>query len=105
MSKTVYKDPDAVLDYIFDWAPATNGRNSRLEDWLDVANGETISSHSVSADTGITVDSDSRIDSDTAVVVWLSGGAEHARYKVTCQITTNQGRTDERTFEVIMKER
>jgi len=40
------KDPDAVLDYGFDWS-----------DWL--ADGETISTSTWTVETGITKDSDS----------------------------------------------
>lgn len=77
------KDPSAVLDYVFDWT-----------EWL--ATGETITDHTITADTGITVDSDS--ESDGVVTVWLSGGTAGINYKVACLITTSAGRTDERTI-------
>ncbi|MFY9174404.1 MAG: hypothetical protein WAO24_03565 [Peptococcia bacterium] len=77
------KDPSAVLDYVFDWTG-----------WL--ATGETISSYTVTAQSGITLDSDSATD-DT-VTVWLSGGTSGSRYRVSCKITTNAGRIDERSM-------
>ncbi len=77
------KDPDAVLDYSFDWT-----------DWL--ATSEIIVSHTVTAETGITADSST--ESDGKVTVWLSGGTAGENYKVACLITTNAGRTDERTI-------
>ncbi len=84
------KDPDAVLDYSFDWS-----------DWLGVA--ETISTKTIDADTGITVDSSS--ESAGVVSVWLSGGTVGTTYAVRCEIVTNELRTDERTIFLKVKER
>ena len=77
------KDPSAVLDYAFDWT-----------DWLAAA--ETITDHTITADTGITVGSST--ESDGKIIVWLSGGTAGINYKVACKITTTAGRTDERTI-------
>jgi hypothetical protein len=77
------KDPSAVLDYVFDW-----------NEWL--ATGETITDHTITADTGITVDSST--ESDGKVTVWLSGGTAGINYKVACLVETSAGRTDERTL-------
>ena len=77
------KDPSAILDWAFDWT-----------DWLAAA--ETITDHTITADTGLTVDSSTE---DAGVVtVWLSGGTAGENYKVACLITTSAGRTDERTI-------
>lgn len=84
------KDPSAVLDYVFDWT-----------EWL--ATGETITDHTITADTGITVDSST--ESDGKVTVWLSGGTAGINYKVACLITTTEGRTDERTIWIKVVER
>ena len=84
------KDPSAVLDYAFDWT-----------EWL--ATGETITDHTITADTGITVDS--WTESDGKVIVWLSGGTAGINYKVTCLITTSAGRTDPRTIWIKVVER
>ena len=84
------KDPSAVLDYAFDWTG-----------WL--AAGETITDHTITADTGITVDSST--ESDGKVTVWLSGGTAGINYKVACKITTSAGRTDERTIWIKVVER
>lgn len=91
------KDPDAVLDYVFDWAPQTNGREGADSDWLAADSGETITSYVMTVETGLIKDSDSLTDDDTSVTVWLSGGAEGQDYSVACKITTSAGRTDERT--------
>ena len=58
MSNTFLKDPDATLDYAFDWSG-----------WLQ--SGETISSYAITVDSGITKESDSQ--SSGVVTVWLSG--------------------------------
>ena len=84
------KDPSAVLDYVFDWSG-----------WLAI--GETITDHTITADTGITADSST--ESDGKVIVWLSGGTAGINYKVACLITTSAGRTDERTFWIKVVER
>ncbi len=77
------KDPSAILDWAFDWT-----------DWLAAA--ETITDHTITADTGLTVDSSTE---DAGVVtVWLSGGTAGENYKVACLVTTSAGRTDERTI-------
>ena len=77
------KDPSAVLDYAFDW-----------NEWL--ATGETITDHTITADTGITVDSST--EDAGKVTVWLSGGTAGENYKVACLIETSAGRKDERTI-------
>ena len=92
------KDPSAVLDYVFDWT-----------EWL--ATGETIAVDSetgeklitITADTGITVDSST--ESGGKVTVWLSGGTAGINYKVACKITSTAGRTDERTIWIKVTDR
>lgn len=95
------KDPEAVLDYKFDWAAETNGSGS--DNWL--SEGETISSYTITASDGITVDSDSITDSGTSVTVWLSAGYAGQDYTVACRIVTNMSRTDERTMQFRVRQR
>ena len=95
------KDPDAVLDYKFDWKSSTNGNG--FTDWL--ASSETISMHTITASAGITVDSSSITDTNTSVTVWLSGGTAATPYTVACKIVTSAGRTDERTITINVAER
>jgi hypothetical protein len=84
------KDPDAVLDYSWNWSA-----------WLQPS--ENISAHSILAPTGITLDSSS---ADAGVVTaWLSGGTNGQTYRVTCRVTTDQGRTDDRSIEVWVQDR
>jgi len=84
------KDPNEVLDYQIDW-----------EDWL---NTDTIltSSWSISP-TGLTEDSDS--NSDTTATIWVSGGTEGEIYTLTNQITTDGGRTAERSIVIYLTDK
>jgi len=84
------RDPDSVLDYAWDYS-----------EWLQ--DDETISSHVVTADAGITKDSDS--EDSGIVTVWLSGGTAGNNYIVACKITTSAGRTEERSILIRCKER
>ena len=98
---TFIKDPDAVLDYKFDWKASTNGTGT--SDWL--ATTETITSHTITAATGITVDSSAITDTSTTVTVWLSGGTAGTDYTVACEIVTSESRTDERTMTIAVRQR
>jgi hypothetical protein len=86
------KDPDAVLDYAFDWSS-----------WLDAGSSEAISSYTIDADTGITVDSHG--ESSGVVTLWLSGGTDGTTYALRCEIVTDAGRTDQRTMIIKVQER
>ena len=99
-SFTKTKDPSDVLDYKFDFANTTNG--GAYADWLE--SGETISTRTITADSGITVDSSSITDSNTSVTVWLSGGTAGAAYDVACLIVTSAGRELERTLKMIVRD-
>lgn len=83
------KDPDAELDYRLDWSA-----------WLD---GDTISTSTWSADTGITVTTST--STTTTATVWLAGGTLGQAYTVTNRVVTAGGRTDERSFLVVITER
>jgi hypothetical protein len=84
------KDPDAVLDWHFDWA-----------NWLQV--GETITSSAFIVTAGINVDSST--NTVTNATVWLSGGRPGQPYRVTNRIVTNQGRTDDRSITIRVQDR
>lgn len=77
------KDPDAKLDWIFDW-------NLWLGEFEIITDAQFI------VDPGITVETES--NTQKTATVWLSGGTEGQVYKVTCRITTSEGRTDDRSF-------
>lgn len=84
------KDPNAVLDYKVNWAT-----------WLQAS--ETIASSNFTVPAGITKDSQS--NTTTTATVWLSGGTVGTEYAVVNRITTNQGRTDDRTITIRVQER
>ena len=84
------KDPEAVLDWQFDWTS-----------WL--ADAETIATHTVTAEDGLTVDSSA--EADGVVTVWVSGGTAGTRYRLECLISTSAGRTDERSVSISVRER
>ena len=90
MASSYTKDPEAVLDYAFDWSS-----------WL--ATSETISTTTITATEGITVDSDS--ESDGVVTVWLSGGTAGEDYVIDCKIVTNASRTDSRKITIKVRDR
>jgi hypothetical protein len=77
------KDPDATLDWIFDWTL-----------WL--GEFEVITNATFIVDPGITI-SDNEFTNKTATV-WLTGGTEGQVYRVTCRVTTSDGRIDDRSF-------
>lgn len=83
--QTFVKDPDDVLDYQIDWS-----------DWLPT--GDTISTSTWTADTGITVDSES--ETTTVATVWLSGGTVGNTYSVRNRIVTTGGRTKDKTIRI-----
>ncbi len=89
-----YKDPDADLDFVFDWSS-----------WL--AAGETISSETITAATGITLGTGAKAPSESGgvITVWLSGGTAGTIYTVACKIVTSKLRTDERTIEISIMNR
>ena len=96
--QTFLMDTDAVLDFKFDFAPLTNGQDGADSDWLE--SGETIATHTVTVDTGITKDSDSITDSNTSVTVWLSAPSAGEKYRVNCEIVTSASRTEQRSIMV-----
>lgn len=82
MADTFVKDPDEVLDYIRDWSA--------------LLDGDTISTSTWTAETGITVDSSS--NTTTTATIWLSGGTVNQNYSVVNRIVTAGGRTHEKTL-------
>ena len=85
MISTFKKDPDAVLDFLFDWSQ-----------WLLF--NEIISSYTIIPDSGLTVDSTSQ--SNSVVTVWISGGTAGKTYELECKILTSISRIDKRTMTI-----
>lgn len=82
------KDPDAVLDYHSDWT-----------DWLGSA---TITGHQVTV-TGATLDSSAAASG--VVSMWISGGVAGQDAYIHVQVTASDGRIDERTHRLNIRER
>jgi hypothetical protein len=81
------KDPEAVLDYQFDWS----------EEWLEGGEPpERILTHVITVPPEMTLDKSE--EADGKIAVWLSGGTAGENYKVACLVETSAGRTDERTI-------
>jgi hypothetical protein len=86
----ILKDPSAVLDYYEDWQKAG-------DPWLGAS--ETITGTPAwTLPTGIT--NSAQTNTATTATIWLAGGTIGTTYLISCKITTNQGRTDTRSFRV-----
>lgn len=84
------KDPDATLDYTWNWAT-----------WLG---DDTILSSDVDiiAPAGLTLESTT--NSTTAVTAWFSGGLVGQSYAVRNRITTVGGRTNDATIYISIED-
>ncbi len=85
-TRTILKDPDATLDYEFDW-----------EDWLTPI-ADTIASVAWVLTDGLTLVSDS--NTAMAAIAFVSGGVEDDIEVLTCRITTAGGRIEDRSVNL-----
>jgi hypothetical protein len=76
------KDPNAVLDYVWDWSV-----------WLV---DDNIATATFTPGPGITVDHDTK--TAKTATAWLAGGQHGQCYSVTCHIVTTAGRENDWTF-------
>ena len=96
------KDPDAILDYLVDFASKTNSNGK--EDYLQV--GEVIlTATSFASSPDITIISTTKINADTSVLLWVSGGLLNQLYTITVRVVTSLGRTDDRSFQLQIVEK
>jgi len=89
---TAIQDPDARLDYEWDWGP-----------WLDV--GETITTHEISILPPEEMATDGVTATPETVTAWLKGGVRGRTYNVTCHILTSDTREDDRSWNITIKDR
>lgn len=82
------KDPDAVKDYTVDWTA-----------WLAA---DTISTSNWFVSAGLTVGT--KTNTNSAATQWLSGGVKGKSYRVTNRIATVGGRTEDRSFNIVVKD-
>lgn len=90
----IKKDPDATLDYFFDWT-----------DYLALI-GDTILTATIVLTTPASATNPltkvSQSTTTTTVRVFVSGGLLGATESITCRITTAGGRVDDRTVYLKM---
>lgn len=89
--KGFIKDPDATLDYSFDWGP-----------WLG---NDTIISSTWTVESGLTIVPASESFDDTTTTVFITAGAVGENYTLKNNISTNASRTDERSIEIRVRNR
>lgn len=89
--KTKEKDPDATLDYGVDWGP-----------FLATTDGDTIVTAEWQPVVGLTVNDQSVTDGVHKALI--SGGTLGEIYTVTSRITTLDGRIEDESFRLIIKE-
>ncbi len=85
------KDPNAVLDYLWDWS-----------DWLK-DDEEIVTMSFIKDPSTITIASTSNTAKNATA--WLSSGVINTKYRITNRITTDQDRTEDRTITVRIKDR
>ena len=91
---TIEKDPDATLDYGFNWGP-----------WLTPIN-DVIAT--VEFDIDPTLTQESVENTTTTATIYVSGGTPGTTVPITCRITTTNApteRIDDRTIYLKIKDR
>jgi hypothetical protein len=81
------KDPGAELDYTMDWQQWMPPQDRIVNVTWTISPAGTLLNAANSFST-------------TDTTIWLSAGTDGLTYDVTCEITTNEGRIDDRTFRV-----
>lgn len=94
------KDPDARLDYQIDWAAALQDADGNQIDFIVGSVWEV-------DDPDLVIEGAPFAPSFTATttLVWLSGGVAGANYQLTNRITTDDGRIDDRSIRIKVRER
>jgi len=97
MSEQFLKDPDATLDYVIDWSAGylMAGEQITASSWFILPQGAA---------------GDLAIDNippelSGVVTVFVSGGVAGRIYQLTNRISTDQGRTDERSLSIRVEEK
>ena len=81
------KDPDAIIDYSIDWS-----------DWLQ---SDTISTGTWVVPAGII--ETQRVQTESICTIYLSSGTAGNTYSVTNRITTANGRVNDQTIFIIVR--
>lgn len=92
---SIVKDPEAMLDYSFDWTA-----------WLASASSPTDVIASITPTvigTGLVINSSAH--NGSIATIWVSGGVAGETGTLECKILTTGGRTDERSVYLKIRER
>lgn len=87
------KDPDAFLDYSINWS-----------DWLAEIPGDSIADLYVNTTSGIQVPIQGVVDGSITAVM-AKAGVVGVTEEITIRIATTQGRIDERTIKLLIRQR
>jgi hypothetical protein len=107
----VPKDSNSVEPYFFIWCDRDGTNTGGATDEGELQ-GATISSFTVTAATGLTVDSSNKnavtirgisYSANTVVTAWLSGGTAGSTYDVLCRIVTSDSRTLDQTIRILVE--
>lgn len=107
------KDPQAVEPFFVIWCNEADGLNDGSAQDKGYLQGATIATSTWTVDAGITKDSDNKsavtiagvsYAADTVATIWLSGGRANQVYKCVNRIVTSDGRTQDKTIFITMKE-
>lgn len=85
------KDPNATLDYLFDWEPYLTPVADTIASVMFVLTGGLVEV--------------SKASTSTKATVFVSGGTTATPATITCRITTAGGRIDDRTISLTIVER
>lgn len=85
------KDPDAVLDYGFDWTAWLGSDTIVVSTWVLAA--------------GLTEVSREILAGSKKTRIWISGGTAGTDYVITNRIVTTQGRTEDRSMTLRCEQR
>ena len=88
---TYKKDPNATLDYLFDWEPYLTPVADTIASVMFVLTGGLVEV--------------SKANTATKATVFVSGGTTGTPATITCRITTAGGRIDDRTISLTIVER
>lgn len=94
------KDPNAKLDYTFDWSA-----------WMvsgDTITASTFSIETISGDAApliVSTPAATFSASDSTATAWFTGGTAGNTYVVTNQITTSDGRIAENSIVIIVEDK
>ena len=88
------KNPESTLDYLFDWS-----------EWMNV--GDRIKTFDINIEDQPNTTENlivvQKAKMSKRIIVWLTGGQRNKKYKISCKITTINGRTEtsSRTIRIV----